>query len=110
MIVAERILHIRSNSAPGIPVHVRLFSPVSRGKDWSCSYEIEWPLKLRAMKAHGVDASQALILALHMIGSELYSSKYHAERTLIWLEAGKGYGFPVASLMRDALIGDDADL
>jgi hypothetical protein len=44
---------------------------------WICRYEIDWPSEKRSYFAGGVDSSQALILALQMIGAELYASAHH---------------------------------
>lgn len=43
-----------------------------------------------------------------MIGGEIYASEYHKSGALFLDEPGRGYGFPVASSLRDVLIGDDA--
>jgi hypothetical protein len=59
------------------------------------------------MAAGGVDDVQAIAIALQMIGAFLYASDHHASGKLVWLEAGKGYGFPVPNNLRDMLIGDD---
>jgi hypothetical protein len=41
-------------------------------------------------------------------GAEIYTSDPHRSGRLFWLEAGQGYGFPIASGLRDLLVGDDA--
>jgi hypothetical protein len=51
---------------------------------------------------------QALVIALKMIGADLYSSSYHKSGKLILDSPGRGYGFPVVTTMRDLLEGDDA--
>jgi hypothetical protein len=51
---------------------------------------------------------QALILALKMIGTEIYMSDYHKSGNLMWDEPGQGYGFPVAHNIRNLLEGRDA--
>lgn len=60
------------------------------------------------MDIAGNDSMQALILAIHMIGAQLYASEAH--------EAGRlrdpgnpkgGYGFPVPNGLRDLLVGSD---
>jgi hypothetical protein len=62
------------------------------------------------MAAGGVDAVQALDLAMRMIGAQIYASDHHASGKLMWLEPGKGYGFPVTKGIRDLLTGDDRNL
>jgi hypothetical protein len=42
-----------------------------------------------------------------MIGTEFYSCSYHKAGRLSFDEPGQGYGFPMASSIRDLLIGDD---
>lgn len=42
-----------------------------------------------------------------MVGTDIYTSDYHASGKLRWGEPGTGYGFPVPSSIRDLLIGDD---
>jgi hypothetical protein len=59
------------------------------------------------MEAMGVDAVQALELALKMIGALIYTSDHHAAGNLMWEAQGKGYGFPVSRTIRDLLVGDD---
>ena len=56
----------------------------------------------------GIDSMQALLLALQMIGAELYSSKHHDAGELVWEREGGGYGFPVPRTISDLLVGDDA--
>ena len=51
---------------------------------------------------------QALILALNMIGSEIYTSDYHKLGNLRSSDPWQGYGFPVPKSLRDLLEGDDA--
>ena len=55
----------------------------------------------------GVDAVQALELALRMIGAFIYGSDHHESGNLIWGAPGQGYGFPVPNTIRDLLIGED---
>ena len=51
---------------------------------------------------------QALIIAIKMIGADLYSSSYHRSGKLMFGVPGSGYGFPVVTTMRDLLQGEDA--
>lgn len=109
MVIATRILKLR-RSGSHLDIPVRLFAPVRQGTDWSCKFEIGCPEGTLTMTAKGIDAVQALHLALQMIGAFLYSSDHHASGNLMWQEEGRGYGFPVTSGIRDMLIGDDKNL
>ena len=106
MIIATRILKLRRpNGEMEIPVHI--YAPKQEATYWSCQYEVGWPDGTLTMTAGGVDAVQALELAMKMIGAQIYASDHHASGNLIWEEAGKGYGFPVTNSLRDVLVGDD---
>src|SRR4051794_26889772 len=77
MVIASRILKLRRQGGE-IEIPIRVFKPEEGEKDfWQCTYEIEWPDRKRTMKAAGVDSVQALLLALQLIGTELYTSNFH---------------------------------
>lgn len=76
---------------------------------WSCDYEIDWPEGSRKATASGFDSIQALLFALNMIGAEIYTSDYHKSGALMWGRPRKGYGFPLPRIIKDLLIGDDAE-
>jgi hypothetical protein len=57
----------------------------------------------RAGAAAGVDSIKAIVLALQMIGVELYCSDHHKPGGLIWMESSRGYGVPVAANVRELL-------
>ena len=59
------------------------------------------------MQAWGIDSVQAILLALQMIGADIYTSSYHKSGHLMFEEAGQGYGFPVPESLRDLLVGND---
>jgi len=112
MIVADRCLHLQQGEHD-VEVPVRIFAPQLDASAWSCSFEIGWPGEARRATAFGFDSVQALVLALQMIGAEIYTSDYHKSGTLNWddpktSDARRGYGFPVMASIRDKLIGDDA--
>ena len=108
MIIAGRTLKLRRG--PQIAdVAVRVFSPDRDKNGWAARYEIDWPEGTRQGAARGADSIQALLLALQMVGSEVYTSDYHQSGTLIWDEPGQGYGFPVFGNLRDLLQGRDAE-
>lgn len=106
MIVATRVLKLR-RVAGDIEIPIRIFAPTSEEIDWSCRFEIDWPDGTRAMDIGGVDAVQAIELAMKAIGTQIHTGDYHKSGRLEWLEPGKGYGFPVPNNIRDLLVGDD---
>lgn len=91
-----------------LDVTINIFWPVERKAAWDCSWEIRWPDRQRGHQAAGVDAVQALIHALQMVGAELCSSAEHRAGHLVWREDWSGYGFPVPAGLRAVLTGDDA--
>jgi hypothetical protein len=109
VLIAYRRLIIAGPSGDA-EVPVRLFQPENDEGMWICRYEIDWPSQKRSHFAGGVDSFQALILALQMIGAEIYASAYHKAGWLKWAERYRGYGFPVGANLRDLLIGDDMNL
>src|SRR5262245_33195455 len=109
MLIATRVLKLR-RTAGDIDIPVRIFAPEQEGASWSCKFEVDWPDGTLRMASGGVDAVQALHLALQLIGAQLYASDHHALGKLMWFEPGKGYGFPVTGGIRDMLIGDDRTL
>jgi hypothetical protein len=106
MIIATRVLKLRRTSAD-IEIPIRIFAPERQAVDWTCRFEVDWPDGRLATAAMGIDAVQALELALKMIGAQIYASDHHASGNLMWEAPGKGYGFPVTSGIRDLLVGDD---
>jgi hypothetical protein len=107
MLIASRVLTLREADAE-IEIPIRIFAPQEEDDAWVCRYEIDWPEGTQAMTSWGGDSAQALILALSMIGADIYSSSYHKSGNLVLEAPGKGYGFPVPSSLRDLLEGDDA--
>jgi hypothetical protein len=108
MVIASRILRLRQDQAEAL-VEVRIFAPQEEeDRSWVCRYEIDWPGERRNMDVFGVDAVQALVLALQTIGAEIYTSDYHKSGKLFVEALGHGYGFPVMPALRDLLQGDDA--
>jgi hypothetical protein len=107
MMIATRVLQLRAPER-GVEIPIRLFAPQPGEHDeWVCRYEIDWPEGRRIMSACGVDSVQAIVIALQMIGAEIYTSSYHKSGDLIFEGPSRGYGFPVPSTFRDLLIGDD---
>jgi hypothetical protein len=106
MVIATRMLKLR-RAAGHIDIPIRIFAPKPLGDSWMCRFEIDWPDEMIALDAGGVDAVQAIELALRMIGASIYSSDHHESGNLIWEAPGQGYGFPVANSIRDLLVGED---
>lgn len=92
-----------------ILVPITIETPRQGERDWSCAYEIGWPDGLRRGYGYGIDATQALLLAFKAIGTDLYTSDFHRSGRLRWLEPGDGYGYPVPKVIRDLLVGNDAE-
>lgn len=106
MIIAIRSFFLKdSNRETEIPV--RIHAPEESKSSWMCRFDIGWPEGKVERWGTGVDAVQALVMALQMIGVEVYASHYHEAGRLRWLEDGGGYGFPVSNNARDLLAGDD---
>src|ERR1041385_5108566 len=106
MIIAMRRLVLRDNHRD-IEIPVRIHAPEKSKVDWICRFEIGWPEGKAERWGSGVDAIQALLIAMQMIGAEVYASSQHQSGRLEWLEAGRGYGFPVSDNIRNLLVGDD---
>jgi hypothetical protein len=106
MVIATRVLKLRQGPSE-IPVPIRIFAPEQREIDWACRFEIDWPDETVGLDAMGVDAVQALELAMKMIGAFLYTTDHHASGNLTWQAPGQGYGFPVPNTIRDLLVGED---
>ena len=107
MIIAQRILKFVAGPHAGKTVRISVHLPKQDGNGWSCGYDIDWPDRSRQSEAAGIDAIQALNIAMQKVGVELYTSQHHAQRSIEFEGPGKGYGFPVPRSMRDVLIGDD---
>ena len=104
MVIATRSLVLRDRN---IEVPIRIYAPEKAAVDWICRFEIGWPEGKVERWGAGIDAVQSLLIALQMIGAELYTSRHHEKGRLAWLAPERGYGFPVANIIRDLLKGDD---
>ena len=108
MVIASRTLTLR-NGKGTIEIPIKIFAPeCEKPGVWSCRYDVGWPEGNHSFVGYGVDSVQAVVIALGMIGAEIYSSNYHKSGNLFWDVSGNGYGFPVAPSIRDLLQGDDA--
>ena len=108
MIIATRDLEYRAEDGTVIPVPVVYLFALARWRNTGAvATTIGFPNGVKESAAHGIDAVQALVLAINDIGNDLYFSDYHKMGRLKWGEPDKGYGFPVTKNVRDLLIGDD---
>jgi len=106
MVIASHEIFLQIENDEAV-IAINIHKPEKQEKVWACRYEIAWPEGARTFEAIGLDALQALVLALQMIGAEIYSSAYHREGRLRAYDSEKGYGFPVAAPLRDLLVGAD---
>lgn len=87
-VIAERRLEW-AGGGPEDGVVVRIGRPVpdpEPGSDWLCPVQIVGMHGDAVRAAHGVDAVQALVLALWMIDVDLRALQKDAGRALLWLE------------------------
>ena len=106
MIIISHQIYLQTG-AQETAIAITICKPERRDKAWACRYAINWPDGQRIFEAIGFDQLQALVLALQMIGAEIYTSTYHQEGRLRAYDHDKGYGFPVASSLRELLVGVD---
>jgi hypothetical protein len=107
MLIAFRQLTLRTNAGT-LHIPIRIFAPEQEEPGvCGCVYEVGWPEGDRKVTAYGFDSTQAILIAMQMVGSEIYTSDYHKSGRLFWRKPGNGYGFPVAPTLRDLLEGDD---
>lgn len=106
MILGTRSFSIHADGRPQT-LEVRMYLPTGQGRAWSCSYEIDWPEDRYESEGWGVDALQAIHMAMQKIAKDLYASPYHKKGQLSWPGQGPGYGFPMAKNGRDLLVGND---
>ena len=71
------------------------------GVNFYCPYQIVGIGNERVRYAGGVDAVQALQLAMQMIGAELYTSQEAQSKQLSWVDDTGNLGFPVPDVLQD---------
>lgn len=91
-VIASRILEV--DGAPNF--HIRIGRPKLAPENdcWFCSYELVGPSTSRRGRSGGVDAMQALILALNMLAVDVEFSEESEQGRLSWLES-KDVGLPL---------------
>jgi len=107
MVIASRALKLQQGGKES-EIAIRVFAPRKAKDAWSCQYEIDWPEGTQRTESWGIDSVQSLLVALQMIGSDIYTSSYHKSGNLMFEGLRRGYGFPVPKSLEDRLEGDDA--
>jgi uncharacterized protein DUF6968 len=74
-------------------VVLRLFVPEPSDKDYGCEYSIVWPDREQRRRIFGIDAVQALLLAMQMAHVDLLLSPESKAGQLTWLEE-RDFGLP----------------
>ena len=94
-VIATRDLRIRTDSGLATVV-VAIGQPeqLDDSSDYQCPYQIVGFGDERIRRAFGVDAIQALQLAMKMIGADLYTSAEARNGQLSWLDQIGELGFP----------------
>lgn len=94
----------RRFDTPGGEVICRFRCPHPDGPDFRCDYEIAWPDRVRSSYGMGVDAVQALLLAMQKAHTDLLISPEREAGELRWL-GQRTLGLPVADALRDLVEG-----
>jgi hypothetical protein len=105
-IIATRELALASGKKVSVIIGKPKKIPDNGG--YYCPYQIVGMGKEKVRYAGGVDGVQSLLLALEMIGADLYTSKEAKAGTLSWDGGGNGnLGFPVPDVLRDLVPNSD---
>ena len=104
-IIAARELSL----ADGSPVTVELGLPYADGEnpDYVCPYRIRGMGSGRVRCSFGIDPIQALMLAMQVIGTDLYSSDEYRSGSLRWFKPHDDLGLPVLPSFEDVLPKED---
>lgn len=102
-VIAQR--HLLLDGVQSVLVRIGMPKRRAGSDDWYCPYQTEGIGSGRIGISYGVDSVQALVLALSMVGAELYCSKEYEAGRLGWdCGAVKGdLGFPVPDSIHDVL-------
>tara|TARA_B100000378_G_scaffold207792_1_gene170892 strand:- start:601 stop:915 length:315 start_codon:yes stop_codon:yes gene_type:complete len=94
-IFCERIVHIDGHTAG-----CRFYQPEPDGQDFRCHYEIDWPEGAYKGRAYGVDAVQALLLAMQKAHTDLLAARENQDRQITWLDR-RSLGMPIPATIAD---------
>jgi hypothetical protein len=105
-VIATRTFH-RSNGGATVTAELHRPEFVAEG-EWRCEYRIvgltREPITGRTS---GVDAFQAIILTIKIVGTIIYTSEDAKSKALYWLEPGGGFGLLLPSSVHNLYRGDD---
>lgn len=91
-LIADRVLLLQTNNGVAREIVVRLGKPEPDGEDWTCTYQIVGFARTCGLKVYGVDAFQALLLAIKSLVVDLEVQATRTGGRLSWL--GMDSGFP----------------
>lgn len=91
----ERVFQIDGQNAG-----CRFFKPEVDGQDYLCRYEIDWPEGEYKERAYGVDAVQALLLAMQKAHTDLLAARENDARQISWFDM-LGLGMPIPKTISD---------
>jgi hypothetical protein len=102
-IIAQRLLKTLTTATAEVTISIE--RPFPNGQDFKCRYTIEWPEHTQHGNSMGIDAIQALILALQRLAVEINFSDYAKNKHLVWLEPEGGFGLPLPPNLTDMEVG-----
>lgn len=103
-VACERTYQIVISGAPE-PLHCRWFVPEPWGSSWLCRMTITMADgHVRKLKTGGVDSTQALVLALQRVSSELLDG----DVSTYWFEEDDDLGLPYMDLMAEDVAARNA--
>lgn len=94
-LVAERTLVLKESTGVRRNVVVRLGKPEPDGDDWACSFQILGLERERGLRVMGVDAFQALLLAVKALAVNLEAEAKRVGGNFCWLGQATS-GFPIS--------------
>ena len=101
--IAMRSLTLAGETPREVTVGIK--RPVPDNGPYKCEYQIVGIGSGKVRYAVGVDSMQALVLALKIIGADLYSSEAAKEGRLSWF-GSPNLGFPVPDVIADLVPKD----
>ena len=94
-LIAERTLVLELNGGVKREVVVRLGRPEPDGDDWACSYQVVGFERACGLRVLGVDAFQALLLAIKSVAVDIDREAKRSGGELFWLGQATA-GFPAS--------------